>query len=148
MRFRIMLCVTGLAVGCAPAEEQPGAETAAATISLADFAGTWTVSTMPEASDSVLVTYELAATATTDGWTLTFPGRDPIPVTVALVDGDSVVTDMGPFESALRPGVMVTTRAVSRPQGDMLSGTFVAHYATDTPDSVLRGRLHGTRKTQ
>jgi hypothetical protein len=43
---------------------------------------------------------------------------------------------------------MVTTRAVSRLQGDLLTGTFMARYATDAADSVLTGRLQGTRKTQ
>lgn len=150
MRFSVMVCCAALAVACAPAEEQPAAETQAApaAISLADVAGTWTVTTMAESSDSVLVTYELTATATSDGWTSTLPGREPMPVRVALVDGDSVVAEAGPFESALRPGVMVTTRTVARLQGDMLMGTIVAHYATDGADSVLTGRLHGMRKPQ
>jgi hypothetical protein len=69
-------------------------------------------------------------------------------VTVILVDGDSVVSELGPFESVLRPGIMVTTRAVTRLQGDMLTGTFVGRYATDAADSVLNGRLQGTRKAQ
>jgi hypothetical protein len=143
MRSVTLLCVVALAVGCAPAEERP-----AAAGSLANFAGTWTVSATPESSDSVIVTYELMATDSTGGWTMTFPGRDPIPLTVVLVDGDSVVSEVGPYESALRPGVMVTTQAVSRVEGGMLTGSFVAHYATDAADSVLRGRQHGTRKTQ
>jgi hypothetical protein len=67
---------------------------------------------------------------------------------VVLVDGDSVVAEAGPFESVLRPGVMVTTRTVARLQGDMLTGTLVAHYVTEGADSVLVGRLHGTRKAQ
>lgn len=147
MRSVTLLCVVALAVGCAPAEDQPAADMGdAATVSLADFAGTWTVSGTPEASDSVIVTYELTATDSRDGWTLTFPGRDPIPMTVVMVDGDSVVSELGPYESALRPGVMVRTRAVSRLQGDMLTGTFVARYDTDAADSVLRGRQHGMRK--
>jgi hypothetical protein len=149
MRCVTLLCVLALAVACAPAEEQPAAEMeAVATVSLADLAGTWTVTSMAESSDSVLVTYELNATATTDGWTSTLPGREPMPVRVVLVDGDSVVAEAGPFESVLRPGVMVTTRTVARLQGDMLTGTLVAHYVTEGADSVLVGRLHGTRKAQ
>jgi hypothetical protein len=66
---------------------------------------------------------------------------------VLLVDGDSVVAEAGPFESALRPGVMVTTHTVARLEGDMLTGTLVAHYGGTGPDSVLRGRIQGTRKT-
>jgi hypothetical protein len=149
MRRSIVLCVAAFAVGCAPAEEQPAQDepAPAATVSLADLAGTWTVTATAETSDSVLITYELYATATSDGWTSTLPGREPMPVRVLLVDGDSVVAEAGPFESALRPGVMVTTRTIARLQGAMLAGTLVAHYVTDAADSVLIGRLHGMRKT-
>jgi hypothetical protein len=151
MRRFALLCATACVVGCAPAEEQPAQDqaTAAATISLADLAGAWTVTGMAESSDSVLIMYELNATATPDGWTSTLPGREPMPLRVVLVDGDSVVAEAGPFESALRPDVMVTTRTVARLQGDMLTGTIVARYDTDgAADSVLAGRLRGMRKTQ
>ncbi len=155
MRRPFLSCVVAIAIGCAPAEEQPAEDqqaqdqpAAAATVSLADLAGTWTVTAMAESSDSVLITYDLNATATSDGWTSTLPGREPTPVRVVLVDGDSLVAEAGPFESALRPGVMVTTRTVARLQGDMLTGTIVAHYDTDDADSVLTGRLHGMRTTQ
>lgn len=149
MPERILLCVAAIAVGCAPAEEQPDQEEPgpAATVSLADLAGTWTVTAMAESSDSVLMTYELNATATSDGWTSTHPGGDPVPVRVVSVDGDSVVAEAGPFESALRPGVMVTTRTVARLQGDTLTGTIVARYDTDDADSVLTARLRGMRNT-
>jgi hypothetical protein len=150
MRRLVLLCTTAGVIGCAPAEEQPAQDqaAAAATISLTDLAGTWTVTGIAESSDSVLITYELNATATPDGWTSTLPGREPMPLRVVLVDGDSVVAEAGPYESALRPDVMVTTRTVARLQGDMLTGTIVAHYDTDgAADSVLVGRLRGMRKT-
>lgn len=147
MRHRALLCGLALAAACAPADEQPAADTAATpTASLADFAGTWTIDATAEADNSALISYELNATATADGWTSTLPDREPTPVRVVLVDGDSVVLEAGPFESALRPGTMVTTRTVARLQGGMLMGTMVAHYATEEADSVLRGRLHGMRK--
>jgi hypothetical protein len=150
MRISALLCCAVLAVGCAPAEEQPASETQAAppAVSLADLAGTWEVSTMGATSDSVLVRYEMVATADTMGWMVTFPGMAPVPMTVVLVDGDSVVSRMGPYASALRPGVMVTTEAVSRLVDGTLQGTFVARYQTDAADSVLRGRIRGARKTQ
>jgi hypothetical protein len=155
MRWPIPLCVAAIAVSCSPAtdqpaEEQPAQEQPAATetVSLADFAGTWTVTAMAEPSDSVLITYELNATATQDGWTSTLPGREPNPVRVVLVDGDSVVAETGPFESALRPDVMVTTRTVARLQGDTLIGTLVARYDVQGADTLMTGRLRGVRRTQ
>jgi hypothetical protein len=137
------LCCAALLVGCAPADEQASMETA--TISLADVAGVWSMEALPETGDSAFVTYELVVTDDTEGWTVTFPDREPIPVRVVAVEGDSIVVDLGPFESALREGVMVSTRSVVRLQDGNLAGTFVARYETTEADSVLRGRQRGTR---
>lgn len=148
MRRSILWCVAAIAIGCAPAEEQPAQDQSAAEspAGLADFAGTWTITALAESSDSVLITYELQATSTSEGWTSTISGREPTPVRVVLADGDSVVAEAGPFESALRPGMMVTTRSVARLRGDMLTGTIVARYAGDSADATLTGRLRGVRK--
>jgi len=140
------LCCAALLVGCAPSEEQAEMETPdTPMISLADVAGEWTMEALPEMGDSALVTYEMVATGTTEGWTLTFPDREPLPVRVVAVEGDSIIVEVGPYESALRDGLMVSTRSVVRLQDGNLNGTFVAHYQTSEPDSVLRGRQRGTR---
>jgi hypothetical protein len=136
-------------MACAGAEEEtpPADEPAAAMatpLTFADLAGTWNVQALAETSDSVLTTYTLNATADGSGWTMTFPGRDPIPATVA-VDGDSLILDAGPYESVLRPGVQVTVHGVSRLQNGMLMGTFLGRYTTTGADSVIHGRMHGTR---
>jgi hypothetical protein len=141
---------TALVIACAPSGEQAGsgADTAAAppAISLADLAGTWSQETMAMGSDSVLVTSHLVATSSMDGWVLHIPGRDSIPVRVLAVDGDSVVTEMGPFPSVLREGVMVTTRSVSRLENGMLMGTLTAHYAGGGADSVVTLRSRGMKQ--
>jgi hypothetical protein len=146
MRRVILLSCTLIAAACGPreqaAEEQPAATPA---IALADVAGSWTMHAMNAAGDSTLVTAQMVATAAMDGWTYTFAGRDPVPMRVLSVDGDSIVTEMGPYASALREGVNVTTRSVLRLQNGELVGTFAAHYATSTPDSLLLGRMHGVR---
>lgn len=138
-----------LLIGCG-AQEQAGdapADTpamAAAPVSLADFAGTWDVQAMPADRDTVLVTYELVATDVAEGWTVTFPDMEPLALRILTVDGDSVVTEMGPYPSLLRDGATVTSvRSVLRLQGGMLGGTFTARYETDAADSVLQGRMHG-----
>ena len=143
---RLLILSCTLAAACGPrekaAEEQPAAAT---TIALADVAGTWTMHAMNAAGDSTLVTAQMTATATMDGWAFVFAGRDPVPLRVLAVDGDSIVTEMGPYSSALREGVNVTTRSVLRLQNGELVGTFDAHYAVTTPDSVMLGRMHGVR---
>lgn len=146
MRRIILLSCTLIAAACGTrdkaAEEQPAATP---TIALADVAGTWTMHAMNAAGDSTLVTAQLVATAAMDGWTYTFAGRDPVPMRVLAVDGDSIVTEMGPYSSALREGVNVTTSSVLRLQNGELVGTFAARYATGAPDSLLMGRMHGVR---
>jgi hypothetical protein len=150
------LCI-GLALlaGCAKPEPQTaakdttaaalGAGAAAAPISLAAVAGKWTVQITPEASDSVILSYELAVTPDGSGWTLTFPNRPPVTARVVATAGDSIVIEAGPYESALRKGVQVSTRSVLRLQGADLVGTAVAHYTTTDADSVKNLRMHGTR---
>lgn len=139
MRPTVLLCCALSLAACARGGEQ------AATLNLADVAGKWTVQAMAEGSDSVLVTYELNATATTEGWTTVLAGRDPIPLHVT-VGGDSVVMHGGPFESVLRPGVQVTTESVSRLVNGQLEGWTVARYqGVAGADSVTRLRIRGTR---
>jgi hypothetical protein len=147
MRRFAVLCGAALLIGCARGEKQNAGGEAAqpAAIMLADVAGTWNMTSMPESSDSVLVSYTMTATADTTGWTVTFAGRDPIPMRGVMAAGDSIVSDMGPYESMLRPGVMVSVHSVSRLQDGKLVGHFTAHYAGGGADTVLSGRMAGTR---
>jgi hypothetical protein len=92
-----------------------------------------------------VITSEIVATATTEGWTMTMPGQQPVPIRVR-VDGDSILTETGPFPSILRKGAMVTTSAVYHLQGGKLVGTLVARYAGAGRDSVLTGRQEATRQ--
>ena len=117
---------------------------AAPALSLADMAGTWKVTTTDEAGGNVVET-QLVAAADTSGWTMTGPKRKPMPVRVVAVAGDSVVTEAGPYESFIRKGVQVTTRTVTRLQGDKLVGTLEARYALKGGDSVAQRKLEGTR---
>jgi hypothetical protein len=153
MRGLTSCCIAVALVGCKPAEkpaetttaEAPAMAEAPAAISLADLAGTWNVKGKLEGSDSVVVTYDMVTTADQSGWSLSFPGREPIPIRVIAVEGDSVVSEAGPFESALRKGVQVSTHVVSRLQDGKLVGTTVARYQVTGPDSVARLTFEGTR---
>jgi hypothetical protein len=149
MRKTLMILAAVAAVGCARGEDEvvadsPAAAVMPAPLSFADFAGRWSVQMMGEMTDSVLATYELNATADGSSWTLTPTGREPIPVRAA-VEGDSLMLDAGPYKSTTPANVDVTTHGVSRLEGGMLVGTFVSQYAMAAGDSVVRGRLRGTR---
>jgi hypothetical protein len=116
----------------------------AAGISLAEVAGTWAVVARSETGQAV-PPFQLIATTEPSGWELRFPDRDPIELRVVEVAGDSIVTEAGPYESVLRPGVQVTTHAVYRLEGERLIGTTVARYQTAEADSVVLVHSEGTR---
>ena len=151
MRQIAIVLSAAILVACAKKDAEPAADTTAtsmdqpSTLNLADMAGNWRVEVAGENNDSTLVTYEMTATADTSGWTLTFPGRAPMPIRVISVAGDSVVSEVGPYESALRPGVQVSTWSVMRLRGDRLMGHTTARYAVGTADSVVQLRSRGQR---
>jgi len=153
MRRFAFLCCAAILVGCGKSEVQPARDTTAvapatpesrAAISLADIAGKWRLRTMDEAGGNV-VESELTATADTSGWTLTRPDRKTVPVRVVAVGGDSIITEAGPYESALRKGVQVRARMVLRLQEGKLVGTTEARYARSGGDSVAHRSTEGTR---
>jgi hypothetical protein len=154
MRVVRNCCLVLLVMGCGKAAdkqeeatvgEAPAMEEAPAAVSLADFAGTWNVRATVDGDETKVVTYDVVATADRSGWSLTFPGREPIPVRVVAVEGDSVVTESGPFESQLRKGVQVSTVVVNRLEGGKLVGHTTARYQVSGADSVTQLSFEGTR---
>lgn len=148
MRKLVALGCVALAFGCGNKDAAPAADTMAVApapmVNLADLAGTWDMKTLREGTDSVLVSYTLTATATTEGWTINLPDRPPIPARVS-VSGDSIMIDAGPYESVLRKGVQVTTNTVSRLEGGRMVGRATAHYSAGT-DTVVALRTEGTKR--
>lgn len=145
MRSLTFVLGAALLAACSKPDAPPPAEPPAApTVNLADAAGTWTVQIMSETNDSVLVTQTVVASADPAGWTMTLPGRAPMALRVST-SGDSIITEVGPFESVLRPGVQVSTRSAARLEGGMLMGRTVANYSGGGADSVRVLRTKGTR---
>ena len=117
---------------------------AAAPINVADLAGKWNMRATPTSGDTSATSYVMTATNSTSGWTLTFPGRAPMPITVA-VDGDSIMLTAAPYSSVRRKGVRVSTTGVLRLQNGDLAGMTTGHYQVKTPDSVITLTTTGTR---
>ena len=132
------------AAGPAAAPAAEPAMAAPANITAADVKGKWKVRVARIGSDSTLVSMVLDATGDPSTWTFNFPGKPPVPVLVKM-DGDSIMTTAGPYTSALRKGVKVTTNGVMRLLDDKLVGTTTAHYQVSTADSVLQLSFLGTR---
>lgn len=143
IRRSLALACVVLIAACASRTIPPADVTE--SVSLADMAGTWNMRTLNMPGDSVLVTYEIFATNDVSGWTLTFSGRDPIPVRVIEVSGDSVIIDAGPYPSALQHGVTVSTRFDMKLQGERLTGLITAVYDMPQGQTTVPLRAEGTR---
>lgn len=140
MHRNVLWVLAGCAVGAVsnPAKAQGGG------IKLADVAGTWNGKSMVGPKDSVFTTWVLTATADGKGVTYKRPGSDAVPVRVVTFGGDSIVTEMGPLPSTLRPGETVTTvRVVGHYKGNTMAGTWEARYASG---GVARGKVAATRE--
>jgi hypothetical protein len=151
MRAVTSCCLAVLLVGCGtsgdkPADTDVGAAPAAAEpagISPADLAGTWNIRSTLDGSDKT-ITYDLVSAG--DGWTINFPGREPVPARLVTSGVDSVVWEAGPFESVIRKGVTVKrSRVVARLQDGKLTGTTTAVYEASGPDTVATLTVEGTR---
>lgn len=146
MKFAVFL-FCALLVGCASTEDAPPAEPPVEPeVAAQSFAGTWSVDVMSMESDSVLVTTSIIATDTPDGWSTVFDHLDePVPAnSVVIADGVATV-ESGPYPSALRDGVIVTSlTSVVEVSGDELTGTFHSTYESGEPLEI-DGRLRGSR---
>jgi hypothetical protein len=128
-----------------PAATAGGSTSAAGSIALADVAGTWKMRSVPTTgADTSPTLSTLTATGEAGGWKMVFGNGLTQAIRVTAV-GDSIIYDMGPYQSVRRKGVSVTTHGVLRKQGDKLVGTIVAHYASVGPDSVVTLRSEGTK---
>jgi hypothetical protein len=164
VRLMVCCCTAVALVGCAKTDSKPaatdsaagavapaGAPAAAPTpaapapIVLADIAGKWNVVAIPTAGDTTPTKFVLTVAATPDGWTQTYQNGLVVKPKI-VVNGDSIVSDAGPYASVRRKGVKVVTHSVLRREGDKLVGTSTAHYqGVKGADSVLTLRTEGTR---
>jgi len=149
----VFFSCAAILVGCGTSEVQTARDTTAVApatrepqgeIALADVAGTWTLRTMDETGGNVVESM-LTATADTSGWTLTRPNGKTLPVRVVAVGGDSIITEAGPYESALRQGIQIRARTVLRLREGKLVGLTEARYILSGGDSVASRPTEGTR---
>jgi hypothetical protein len=147
-------CCVAVLAGCSSSEQKPAADTTAVAtppappapppLAFSDVAGKWNLRVTNEAGDSTLLTEVMTATATPAGWTIIRGKMKPQTVRPS-VSGDSLMTDGGPYPSALRKGLKVTTHTVWHLVNGNLTGVTVAHYNTKSADSVRTLHDVGTR---
>ena len=145
-----LLLVLPVLLACSKKDE-PAADNTAATPEVAapagmNLAGRWSFRVMPEDRDTTIIMYVLETTNTNKGWKMTLPNRDPMDVRVVHMDADSIVTEIGPYSSALQKGVTVRTHSNVRMEGEKIVGRTIAHYETKGPDSLRVFRTEGVRQ--
>ena len=141
MRPHILVAAVILAACAKPEQKQVDTQAAAtpapaaasapapAAITAATLAGKWSGTTQPMNKDTTLTTVDMSLTSTNDGWTLTLPNGTH-PVRVVTIGGDSVVTESGPFPSAVFKGKQLKlNRTVLHLRDGKLTGTTHATYA-------------------
>ncbi|MCA1789012.1 MAG: hypothetical protein LC667_03890 [Thioalkalivibrio sp.] len=126
-------------------EEMPAAEETAVTPAPAvvgsAFHGTWEGQAMLEGTpDPIPVTMQGGS----NGWTMTLPDRDPIPLTVSM-SADSLVLASEPYESILQDGVTVRTRSAVVLQNGRMAGSLTATYAAPEGERVVSGTMEASR---
>jgi hypothetical protein len=154
---RLILCSTALLLAACAKKEAPKDTTAAMaptpapapapapTVSLADMAGKWKVTTTPvDGKDTSTTTATIVATADTSGWTMDLPSGQKVPLQVK-VSADTVLTKSAVYPSMRRKGKKVWTEAAIRLENGKLMGTTVAHYENAGADSVLTLRMEGAK---
>lgn len=153
---RLVLCCAALIVAACAKKEAPKDTTAAMApapapapapaLAAADVAGTWHFSAVPTTGkDTSATTFDLAATADTAAWTMTFTKSGlKVPATHSI-SGDTLTITAGPFASQRRKGQKVSTVTVLKMDGGKLIGETTAHYEKAGADSVAVLRTEGTK---
>ncbi|MES2523473.1 MAG: hypothetical protein V4617_12290 [Gemmatimonadota bacterium] len=154
IRIAQSLLVLSLLAACGGAKEVTTDSTAGAGASLAaapvaaaptvaDFAGTWQLSSTLEGVEKP-VPSTLTGSADGSTWTISLEGRPNVAVQASM-SGDSLVTQTAEYESVLRKGVMVTVRTAAVMNNGAMTGKMVATYKTPTGQEVVNGTITGTR---
>ena len=125
-----------------PAAKQAGGPGKAAAVTWGALTGDWEGKSMRGTSDSVITAMTVTFTLTKRAY-VTFPGRPRIRARNLQVGGDSVVMDVGPYESVSRPGHKITTHTVARVANHKMTGTF---YAKFDDGQTMTGRIEANHK--
>ena len=124
----------------------PAASAPAATLAAADVAGNWHFAATPTTGkDTSATEYDIAATADSAPWTLTFTKSKMKVPAKHSISGDTLTITAGPFDSQRRKGLKVSTVSTLKLEGGKLVGMTTAHYQKAGADSVAELRTEGTK---
>ena len=155
---RLALCCTALVVAACAKKEAPK-DTAAAmapaaapapapapALAAKDVAGNWHFAATPTTGkDTSATEFDLAATADSADWSMTFTKSKLKVPSKHSISGDTLTLSAGPFASQRRKGAKVSTVSTLKLEGGKLVGTTTAHYLNAGADSVVTLRTEGTK---
>ena len=134
------------AAAMAPAPAAAPAPAPAPALAAADVAGTWHfVATPTTGKDTSATKFDLAATADSADWTMTFAKSGLKVPAKHSISGDTLTLKAGPFASQRRKGAKVSTVTVLKMDAGKLVGETTAHYANAGADSVTMLRTEATK---
>ncbi len=125
------------------AMEDMAEETPVAAMTLADFAGSWSMSAAVDGTEEPVLT-TMNGSADSSEWMLSLPDREDVPMQVSMM-GDSLIGVTEQYESVLREGVMVTVRTALALVDGEVHGTLQATYQMEEGEEIVNGMMHGTR---
>jgi len=125
-----------------PAAKQAGAPGKADAVTWGAITGDWVGKSTRGTSDSVITTMTVTFTLNRRAY-MKFPNRPRIRAHNLQVGGDSVVMDIGPYDSITRPGHKVTTHSVMRVANHKMTGMF---YAKFDDGQTTEGRVEVNHK--
>ncbi|MFN8573804.1 MAG: hypothetical protein U0132_17235 [Gemmatimonadaceae bacterium] len=130
-----------LAISVLPAALSAQAAKPAAPKIPAAAVGTWEGKSMVGPKDSLITTTKTVVGA--DGKIeVTMAGRPTMTAKVIAAGGDSLVYEIGPYDSILKKGLKATTRSTTHFSGNSSTGMFEAKYSDG---SVVKGKVAGTK---
>jgi len=156
---RLVLCCTAFVVAACAKKEAPKDTTAAMApaaaapapapapaLAAADVAGNWHFAATPTTGkDTAATEFDLAATADSADWSMTFTKSKLKVPAKHSISGDTLTISAGPFASQRRKGVKVSTVSKLKLDGGKLVGETTARYEKAGADSVATLRTEGTK---
>lgn len=155
---RLALCCTALVVAACAKKEAPKDTAAAMTpaaapapapapaLAAADVAGNWHFAATPTTGkDTSATEFDLAATADSADWSMTFTKSKLKVPAKHSISGDTLTISAGPFASQRRKGMKVSTVSKLKLEGGKLVGETTAHYMNAGADSVTTLRTEGSK---
>ena len=118
---------------------------APARLTAADVAGTWSGTSMAEATDSVTNRWTSIRANDTTAKLIFENSKDTISYTV-VYDADSMIATSKPYASLTTPKTQVVFRSVGRLKDGKLVGTSTTTLAAKPDSVVARGRWEAVRK--